>query len=396
MVGESGDVGDVDLEIVDSSFDPHPRSSSPHSLAGLAPPLLTGAEVESGLSSGVGPNLFRSKWIRCGCEVAIIVVAIIIAFVVGRASNSPGDTSAASDSAPVILVSFDGMRADYIDLAGSDRTPNFQSMKSRRDAVWAKGMRPSFPSLTFPNHYTLVTGMHPESHGIVGNYIYDPTTQKYFIYKDPATHSSEWWQAIPLWVTSQLYSIASGTIFWAGSEAEIDGRRPSVWLPYDGTLSNDARIDQLFEWIDSGKCTLCLIYFSDVDSAGHSFGAASPEALSATAAMDVLVGRIRSELRSRDLDTSASLVLVSDHGMATVTDSIYLDDYIDINSYGLTHQDLGAITNIWLPEPINATLTQQILANLSGIPHITCWAKESTPPKYHFGTSPVRNNARHT
>ena len=356
----------------------------------LSPPLL-------GLESGVTtPISTKTKWLRCGFEVFIIIIAVVIAFFVGRMSQHSNDdnsppTPVSAKPAPVIMVSFDGMRYDYLDLAGVDRTKNFQAMKQRRDAVWARnGLRPAFPSLTFPNHYTLVSGVHPESHGITANHIYDPVLNENFEYTKHDTQGPEWWNAQTIWGAAEMFNVSTGTVFWVGSETKIQGRQPDVWLPYNGALSNADRVKQLFEWIDSDACTLCLLYFSDVDSAGHEFGAASPQALDAVANMDTMVGLIRDGLIERKLDKTASLVLLADHGMATVENFIYLDDYIDLSTPGMYRKEIGAITNIWLPLPINVALRDELVANLTKAPNMQCWARENTPPEYHYSISEVR------
>lgn len=254
---------------------------------------------------------------------------------------------------------------------------------------------PRFPSLTFPNHYTLVTGLYPEANGIVANHMYDAATGESFSYTDPSSQTSVWWLGQPIWNLAQQFNVSAGTVFWVGSEAEINGGRPNRWLKYNASMPNRARVDQLFQWLDSGDCRLCMIYFSAVDDAGHAYGAASPEVLDAVAEMDELVGLMRQRLADRQLSDRASLVLLADHGMATVKDYVYLDDYLDLSpARGLTKGESGAFLNIWPPQPTDPALVNEIMTNLSRVDpaHMRCWKKEDMPAHYHYALSSVDRN----
>ena len=162
---------------------PSPQQQQRAGLASFAPPLLADAGGAGGGGDSVGLSaplrLARSKWARCGCELLAICVALVVAFLVG-ASTRPGEDTpscAPSKPGPTIVLSFDGFRPSYLSATG---TPNLWSLKSDRHTVFAQRMQPRFPSLTFPNHYALVTGLYPESHGITANHIFDPTTGNEF------------------------------------------------------------------------------------------------------------------------------------------------------------------------------------------------------------------------
>ena len=136
--------------------------------------------------------------------------------------------SAQTGAAPiVILISFDGWRWDYIDRA---EVPHLRALASR--GVRAEGLIPSFPSKTFPNHYTLVTGLYPERHGIVSNVIVEPGFPERFTMASKTAKTARWWGGEPLWNTATLQGRRSASMFWPGSEAPINGRRPTYWRPY--------------------------------------------------------------------------------------------------------------------------------------------------------------------
>ena len=147
---------------------------------------------------------------------------------------------------PVILVSVDGLRADYL---RRGITPIISGLAAR--GVTTSAMRPSFPSLTFPNHYTLVTGMRPDHHGVVNNTMQDAELGRFSMSIRSAVEDARWWNdAEPIWVTAEKAGIPTATMFWPGSEAAVGGVRPRRWLRFDGAMPEPARVDQLLAWLD--------------------------------------------------------------------------------------------------------------------------------------------------
>ena len=144
----------------------------------------------------------------------------------------------------VVLVSIDGLRADIV---GSGRMPTLDAIA--RDGVQAAWMNPSFPALTFPNHYTLVTGLRPEHHGIVNNHMRDPVLGT-FDSKGEAARDGRWWGGEPIWATLQKQGGIAATMFWPGSEAEIGGQRPRLFRRFDSAVPPRARVDQALAWLN--------------------------------------------------------------------------------------------------------------------------------------------------
>ncbi|HMF75386.1 MAG TPA: ectonucleotide pyrophosphatase/phosphodiesterase, partial [Bryobacteraceae bacterium] len=172
----------------------------------------------------------------------------------------------------VILVSFDGYRYDYARKYGAANLLDLAS----RGASAPNGMTPSYPSITFPNHYSLVTGLYPEHHGIVAMSFYDPIRKQTYSYNNPATFpDGSWYGGTPLWVLAEKQGMRTACFFWPGSEAEIQGMRPSYYLNYNESLRGEKRVDQVLEWLrlpPEQRPHFITLYFSEVDHAGHLFG----------------------------------------------------------------------------------------------------------------------------
>src|SRR5260370_18090512 len=191
----------------------------------------------------------------------------------------------------VILISLDGFRYDYLDLY---RPANLNSLAA--GGVRAKWMVPSFPSKTFPNHYTIATGLYPQDHGIVENNIYDPDFKAVFTLTDrKEVENSRWWLGQPIWVTAERQGQKAASVFYPGTEGEIAGKRPSYWKRYDQEMSNDAREDTIPSWLDfrrHQRPTSLALYFIDPDDAGHEFGPVSKKTKKAGLKVDRVICRL--------------------------------------------------------------------------------------------------------
>lgn len=223
----------------------------------------------------------------------------------------------------VVLVSLDGFRYDYTRLYDAK---NLMQLAST-GASAPDGMIPSYPSLTFPNHYTIVTGLYPEHHGIVANTFYDPSRdQIYAINKPEAVTDGSWYGGTPLWVLAEQQGMRSACFFWPGSEAEIQAQRPTYYLHYDVKVPNELRVDQVLEWLrlpPERRPHFITLYFSDVDHAGHEFGPGSPQVRDAVHGLDEIVGKLAAGLKA--LNLPVDLIVLADHGMAQ-----YQGDYMNL------------------------------------------------------------------
>ncbi|MDQ2937536.1 MAG: ectonucleotide pyrophosphatase/phosphodiesterase [Acidobacteriota bacterium] len=232
----------------------------------------------------------------------------------------------------VILVSLDGFRYDYL-----EKYQPTELNYLARSGLRAKWMVPSFPSKTFPNHYTIATGLYPENHGIIENNIYDTKFDKIFTLSDrDEVEKGRWWLGEPIWVTAQKQGQKTGSMFYPGTEADIGGIRPTYWKLYNEKLPNNARVEAILRWLDlprGRRPTFLSLYFSDVDDAGHAYGPDSLQTRKAVTKVDRNVARLVAGLRARAIFNQVSLIIVSDHGMAPVdfNNAIILDELFDTN-----------------------------------------------------------------
>jgi predicted AlkP superfamily pyrophosphatase or phosphodiesterase len=283
----------------------------------------------------------------------------------------------------VILISLDGFRYDYPD---KFKPPVLNELA--RTGVRAKWMTPLFPADTFPNHYSIATGLYPEHHGIIGNYINDSGVS--FSYKKAENNfESRWWGGEPIWVTTEKQGQRAGNYFWVGSAAEIAGVRSTLWKAYDDKIPNNERVDTILSWLDlpsEKRPTLFLLYFNDVDAAGHDFGPDSKEVADAVQKVDNNIGQLIEGLKKRKIAKKVNIIVVSDHGMAQVDlhNAVFLDDIFDLRL---------AEPIVWSNElvqifPKKEEETKIISALQSKINHAKCWRKSEIPERFHYQSSP--------
>lgn len=254
--------------------------------------------------------------------------ALLFALVVRFGSDG---LSAAAAVPPLLLVSMDGFRWDYCALH-PDQTPNLRQLM--REGIAARGLIPVFPSNTFPNHYTLVTGLYPSHHGIINNHQFDVRWSEFFHYNRAASiGDSRWWQGEPIWVTAIKQGRKAACSFWVGSEAPVGGVRPTYWKPYDQKLPFQPRADELIHWLtlpEDERPAVVTFYFEETNSAGHHFGPESPELIATVQQLDAELGELRRRLDAARV--TVNLVVVSDHGMTPSGPDrvLILDDYVDL------------------------------------------------------------------
>jgi predicted AlkP superfamily pyrophosphatase or phosphodiesterase len=284
----------------------------------------------------------------------------------------------------VVLVSLDGFRPDYLDRPAAVRLHDLAA-----HGVRARWLRPVAPTLTFPNHYTIVTGLYPAHHGIVGNSMRDPGIERPFAIGDSlAVRDPRWWGGEPIWLTAERQHRRTAAFFWPGTEAPIGGRHPTWYRRYDPTVPNRARVDQVLAWlrlsVDSAPA-LVLLYLGDVDQAGHAHGPEAPQVDSAIARVDSAIGRLEDGLATSDLADSVDLLIVSDHGMARVDPGhlIFLDDYLDPETVEVTE---------WAPtlavRPRDGDVERVYRALAGRNPHLAVYRRGDLPSRFHYDSTP--------
>ncbi len=312
--------------------------------------------------------------------------ALLFALGAGCATQPPAAGKTAS-AHPLLLISIDGYRPDYL---ARGLSPTLAMLA--RDGVRAQSMQPSFPSLTFPNHYTLVTGLRPDHHGVVNNTMFDAQLGKFSLGNRKAVSDGRWWdQGTPLWETADRHGLRTATMFWPGSEADIHGKHPDYWKPYDGAITPDQRVDQVLAWLDlptDQRPGFLTLYFDDVDHAGHHHGPDSPQVDDALRRTDAALARLVDGLRRCGLIDRINLIVLSDHGMASVPlqNSVLIDKLIPLDQVQTVSLGVLAGFNPLSDAPAALAAFARIEKQLEQPqPNMDCWDKTRVPARLAYG-----------
>ncbi|WP_298163205.1 ectonucleotide pyrophosphatase/phosphodiesterase [Brevundimonas sp.] len=307
------------------------------------------------------------------------VLFACIALLTGLSTTAHARNPADPKRPLTILISIDGFRPDYMDRGV---TPTLSALAAEGTTA---AMQPSFPSVTFPNHYTLVTGLHPDHHGIVGNSFNDPGMGRFTMQSKEAG----WWnQAEPIWVTAEKGGLLTATMFWPGSETAIDNVRPTYWRPFDQTVTGADRVWQVLTWLDGTgnlRPDFVTLYFDVVDTAGHRNGPDAAETTAAVASVDHDLAGLVQGLKDRGLYDQTTFVIVADHGMAaTSPDRVtYLDDLIDPAAIQIVYA--GPVVYL---DPASGHEAEVEAALIKRHPHGECWPRADIPDRFVLGSNP--------
>ncbi len=307
-------------------------------------------------------------------------VAALCLLALSACANFP---AARATPAPVLLVSIDGLGAGQYDPA---RMPHLARIA--RQGVSAAAMVPAYPTLTFPNHYSIVTGLRPDRHGIVHNTMRDPELGGFSMSNREAVGDGRWWGGTPAWVAAERAGLPTATFSWPGSEADVGGVRPTRWRPYDGEIPMQTRVDTVLGWLSEPVATrprFLTLYFEHVDEAAHSHGPHSAEAYAAQRAVDAALGTLLEGLDARGLAEAVNLIVVSDHGLAEVApgNTVVVEEMVDPADVELVSagQVVGFIPKPGREPAVHATL-------LGRHAHYQCWRKGELPARWHYGAHP--------
>lgn len=285
----------------------------------------------------------------------------------------------------VILVSFDGFRYDY---ATRFDAPNFNAFATK--GTQAEGLIPSFPSKTFPNHYTLVTGLYPAHHGLVDNSFYDPARQEFYGMKmrdkviDPYYYGG-----IPLWQLAKQHHLKSASFFWVGSELPQPELHPDYYFPYDESIPDTARVEQVLKWLrlpEDQRPHFITLYFSSPDHEGHLYGPAAGETRRAVLNADALLARLMTGLQKITLPVN--VILVSDHGMLELKQQsetyIFLDEIMDLDDPTVKISNGGTQAHIYVTtENHRDALYRSLKAKAI---NFSVYKQEEFPAHWHYRT----------
>lgn len=287
---------------------------------------------------------------------------------------------AADSVPPLVLISMDGFRWDYCAQHPAE-TPHLRELM--RTGVSARGLIPVYPSNTFPNHYSIVTGLYPSHHGIVNNHMFDPQLGAMFHYNRAAdVGDSRWWGGEPIWITAVKQGRPSATSFWVGSEAAVDGRRPTYWKRYDYRIPFAARLDELMQWLarpPDQRPAVVAFYFEETNSVGHRYGPDSPELAATLKSLDAQLGAMLARFDAAGL--AVNVVVCSDHGMTPCGPDrvIVLDDYLDLSTVQVDFDESCAGLR-----PIGNTTVESVMKALDHLPAGSkAYRAQDLPARFH-------------
>lgn len=288
----------------------------------------------------------------------------------------------------LVLVSIDGFRWDYIDRYP---TPNIDRLVATGSRV--KRLLPVFPTLTFPNHYSIATGLYPANHGLVGNNFPDPERDKWYSLRDRASVEDRWfYRGEPIWVTAETQGMVAAAFFFVGTEAPIMGVLPTFWRSYDGKISGEQRVDQVLTWLQQPKETrphMNTLYFENVDNHSHWYGPDSPENIEAISKVDTYIGRLLEGIENLPHADRVNIMLVSDHGLGSYREEpqpFILDQFVSLD--GITIIEGGSYLFGYL-EKANAERAGDIVATVNrhwAYGH--AYTRAQTPPQWHVENNP--------
>jgi predicted AlkP superfamily pyrophosphatase or phosphodiesterase len=289
----------------------------------------------------------------------------------------------------VILISLDGFKADYLDLFD---LPHLRRLATR--GTRARWMQPVFPSLTFPNHYSLVTGLESARHGIVSNRFYDPERKQHYVYTDNSVVTDgSWYGGEPIWVTAERQGMVAACYFWPGSEAAIKDLRPSIYTKYSSDVPNEERVKTVLDWLrlpEDRRPHLVTLYFSELDSAQHAGPVDGPSVEGTARSLDGIVGLLMDGIDTLPHGKQVYVLITSDHGMVETTraQAVPLASLLDDRDLAdLQASFAGPVASLHVRG--NAERIRQIRDTLAArLPRGDVYLREELPERFHHRSNP--------
>lgn len=298
----------------------------------------------------------------------------------GLILTSCARTPPAPEPRTLVLISIDGFRWDYRSKA---ETPALDRLAG---GVVAEHFVPPFPSYTFPSHYTIVTGLHPQRHGIVSNAFWDPVRKDQFKLGAPEDMSDgSWWGGEPIWNTAERQGKSAAILFWPGSEADIGGRRPTTWTPFDKSLPYETRVQRVMQWMTgpaADRPEFVALYFSAVDKAGHRHGPDSPQVVEAIQKVDRAIGNLLDAFQQAGLTDSTDVVVVSDHGMTSRSpERVVIIDEPELDLEGVHIAEYSPLLQAHTDSPAKAKALKEAIGSKD---HVDCYLGSETPTNWNY------------
>jgi len=311
------------------------------------------------------------------------VVSVIIIGLIYWGSGRADLPSEIIKTLPLVVLSIDGFRYSYLEQHASS-APHILSVASGISVP----LRPVFPSKTFPNHFTMATGLYPETHGIVSNAFYDPVYNETFKVSNPLQQTqSKWWNGEPIWITARKNNLNSAVNFWPGSEARYEGIMPTYWSTFNQSVTSSDRVKTVLAWLslpEAIRPMFTALYFDVVDSAGHAEGPDSEAVVNSIRVVDNAVGQLLEGFKTLGIDDKINFLIVSDHGMTAISPDrfIRLQDYVDLELIDIVDQ-----TPVCYIIPRDTAMTDHIMSKLQNIPHAKAYLKEKIPARYRYANN---------
>ncbi|XP_034999846.2 ectonucleotide pyrophosphatase/phosphodiesterase family member 1 [Hippoglossus stenolepis] len=372
--------------------------------------LFGTAELES-QSRNTGRGKSMSK--RCKILIGVLLVGLLLLILVlvlswKRPNNETGGEfwlqtfsnetpqllcPPGFSKPPLILVSLDGFRAEYL----KDHSSHLPIISKLRElGTTTPYMRPVYPTKTFPNHYSIVTGLYPESHGIVDNKMYDVTHNTFFSLKTEEKFDPKWYQGEPIWITAMHHKLKSGTFFWPGSDVLINGSYPNFYKMYDKSISFEDRVSTLFEWLslpEGKRPDFYTLYLDEPDASGHRYGPGSKQVTWALERVDKILGIMMDGLTEKNLNHCVDLMIVSDHGMeeASCEKAAFVSTYQEkTDDFKVIQGPAARIRPARLPDDYFSFDYAGLVKNLSckaADQPMRPYLKENLPKRMHFANN---------
>ena len=283
----------------------------------------------------------------------------------------------------LIMLSLDGFRWDYPEKAN---TPVLDSLKEV--GAVAASLKPSFPTKTFPNHYSIATGLYPDHHGIVLNRFYAPDLKMTYSISDRSKVADGiFYGGDPLWNLAEKQGVKTATLFWVGASADVGGSRSSHWSFYDETLPFNSRIDSLVSWLnlpEAQRPHLIMWYYHEPDLSGHIYGPDSEELKTEVEKLDAYLGDFFTAMRKLPLFDQLNFIVTSDHGMAQLSadKQVLLDQYVDTSDLEIINGG-NPVYNF----KVKDGKLDEVFEGLSAAPHLQVWKHKSLPERLHYGNN---------
>uniref|UniRef100_A0A6J0VED1 Ectonucleotide pyrophosphatase/phosphodiesterase family member 1 n=1 Tax=Pogona vitticeps TaxID=103695 RepID=A0A6J0VED1_9SAUR len=291
---------------------------------------------------------------------------------------------------PVLLFSLDGFRAEYLHTWG-ELLPVIN--KLRKCGTYTRGLRPVYPSKTFPNHYSIVTGLYPESHGLVDNKMYEPKRNAYFTLKNAEKFNPLWYQGQPIWLTAMYQGLKAATFFWPGSDVDVNGTFPNIYRLYNRSVQFEERIVTFLSWLqlpEDKRPHFYTLYLEEPDSSGHKYGPVSSEVILALQGVDKMVGLLMDGLKQMNLHNCINIILLADHGMeaASCSKAAYLNKYLDsVQNLFVVPGPAARLRPQNVPDEYYSFDYEGLVRNLTCVvpdQHFKAYMKHLLPKRFHY------------